>query len=364
MDRLIETFCALVAVDSPSYGERMMCEELRRRLAELGIQAHEDDSARTSGSECGNLCAFVPGEGEPLLLSAHMDTVSPACGKRAVVHDDGTITSAGETVLGADCLAGVSVILEVLARLKERGAPHRPIELVFDTAEEAYCIGIQSFNFSTVRSKEVYVLDLDGPVGRAAWQAPTMISFRAEFAGRSTHAAFSPELGVHALKAACLGASRVPCGRAGETTVNLGTIHGGKADNVVPDLCVLTGEVRSFSDPAARQKLAEIEAIFCRAAEQTGAKLSFSSTDLCSAYHTAPESRPVQAYSRACRAAGIEPQFVSTYGGSVNNHFAAHGIEGLVIAAGMNNCHGVHEYTSCRELARAAQIVEALVCGI
>ena len=363
MSRLTETFCALVRIDSPSYRERVMCEELKRRLAALGVESWEDDSAPRSGSVCGNLCAFVPGEGEPLLLSAHMDTVEPACGKRAVVHEDGTITSAGDTVLGADCLAGVSVILEVLARLKESGREHRPIELVFDTAEEAYCIGIQAFDFSAVRSREVYVLDLDGPVGRAAWQAPTMLSFRAEFTGRSTHAAFSPELGIHALRAACIGASRIACGRVGETTVNLGTIHGGTADNVVPDRCVLTGEVRSFSDPAAREKLSQIEQTLHDAARELGAGFAFSHTDLCSAYRTPDSSAAVRNFRRACRAAGVEPQMVSTYGGSVNNHFAAHGIEGLVVAAGMNNCHGVREFTSEQQLETAAAIVEALVTG-
>ena len=98
-----------------------------------------------------------------------------------------------------------------------------------------------------------------GPVGNAAYQAPSIVSFRAEFTGRAAHAAFSPEEGLHAIKAAAEAVSRIDCGRVGDLTVNVGTITGGTADNVVPETCVLTGEVRGFDHPLVLQKLAEIE---------------------------------------------------------------------------------------------------------
>ena len=128
----------------------------------------------------------------------------------------------------------------------EDGTPHRPIELLFDAAEESYCTGIQKFDFSRLRAKTAYVFDLSGPVGNAAYQAPSIVSFRAEFTGRAAHAAFSPEEGLHAIKAAAEAVSRIDCGRVGDLTVNVGTITGGTADNIVPETCVLTGEVRGF----------------------------------------------------------------------------------------------------------------------
>ena len=73
------------------------------------------------------------------------------------------------------------------------------------------------------------------------------MSFRAEFTGRAAHAAFSPEEGTAlAIKAAAGAVSRIDCGRVGDLTVNVGTITGGTADNIVPETCVLTGEVRGF----------------------------------------------------------------------------------------------------------------------
>ena len=50
-----------------------------------------------------------------------------------------------------------------------------------------------------------------------------------------------------------------------------------------------------------------------------------------------------------------------TYGGSDNNHFCLHGLQGLVVAPGMNSCHSCQEYTSVDELTRAAKLAEALI---
>ena len=155
-DRLAATFAALVAIDSPSYGERQMADELTRRLRALGLTVEEDDAAERIGGTSGNLYSFLPGTLDlpPLLLCAHMDTVAPANGKRAVREPDGRIHSAGDTVLGADDLAAVAIILEVLEALAESGAPHRPVEVLFSASEETYCVGASAFDFSRVRSRE------------------------------------------------------------------------------------------------------------------------------------------------------------------------------------------------------------------
>ena len=138
-ERITELFCSLTAIDSESFHEKAMAEHLRALLAELGIAAEMDESAKTTGSNCGNLFARVPGTGDkmketPLLFLAHMDTVAPGNGKHAVIHEDGTITSDGTTVLGADDLSAVAAILEALRELKEENLPHRPLEILFTTA--------------------------------------------------------------------------------------------------------------------------------------------------------------------------------------------------------------------------------------
>ena len=68
-----------------------------------------------------------------------------------------------------------------------------------------------------------------------------------------------------------------------------------------------------------------------------------------------------QLFFGACARAGLEPRMTVTYGGSDNNHFCLHGLQGLVVAPGMNSCHSCQEYTSVDELTRAAKLAEALI---
>ena len=136
-ERLLGAFRELVSIDNPTLRERGVCDHLLRRYAALGIRLQEDGTGAAIGGNAGNLYAFAPGDEAlaPILLSAHMDAVTPACGKKAVLHPDGRITSDGTTVLGADDLSDLCAILEAVTSVLEDGRPHRPIELLFDAAE-------------------------------------------------------------------------------------------------------------------------------------------------------------------------------------------------------------------------------------
>ena len=132
-DRLVRTFQELVSIDSPSFDERRMADELAGRLKELGFAVSEDGAGEYYGGTAGNLYAYREGTlpGEPLLFSTHMDTVEPARGKRAVLRGDGRIESGGDTVLGADCMTGTAALLEALAELKEEGKDFEEVSFDF-----------------------------------------------------------------------------------------------------------------------------------------------------------------------------------------------------------------------------------------
>ena len=138
--RIRAEFGELARIDSESFGERELADRLKEKLAELGIQAKEDDTAEKIGGNAGNLFGRLKGglSGTPILLSGHMDTVAPGIGKKPVFHEDGTITSDGTTVLGADDLTGVIAILEGIRAVQDAGIPHRDIEILFAAAEEPF----------------------------------------------------------------------------------------------------------------------------------------------------------------------------------------------------------------------------------
>ena len=52
----------------------------------------------------------------------------------------------------------------------------------------------------------------------------------------------------------------------------------------------------------------------------------------------------------------VDGELVETYGGSDQNNFARHGIEGLVVASAMHEVHTTNEYTCVDELVKVAEL--------
>ena len=362
--RLLKTFSELVAIDSPSFGERGVADYIRDKLQKLGISCIEDNAGAKIGGNCGNLFARVPGDSQkaPLLFCTHMDTVEPSKGKRAVVHPDGTVTSAGDTVLGADDFAGVAAILETLERLKEERAPHPPVELLFTVAEEPYCTGVRYFDFTQCAAKTGFVLDLTGPVGTAAIAAPTILSFSLTVEGRAAHAGFAPEAGVNAVEIAAKCLAQLPKGRLNSgTTLNFGVISGGKAANIVPERCVVTGEIRSAQHERALAVFDTVCAVFASESKSCGARFTSTQDIPLRAYRAAEDGDAVRRFRRACGKLSLPVRLIETFGGSDNAALQAHGIDGIVAANAMFNCHAVDEYTTAAELEKAATLVYHLI---
>lgn len=361
--RLINLFCELVSIDSPSLHERQMCDAIKSKLSELGIEATEDSVGEIIGGNSGNLYAYIDGglDETPILFSSHMDTVEPSHGKKAIVHADGKITSDGTTVLGSDDLGGVCSIIEALRTLKETGEKFRPIELLFTVSEETHCSGAKHAPFDKIKSKECYVFDLSGDIGLASNKAPTILMYTVTLHGRAAHAAFKPENGIHALKCAADIISKIRCGKYDGVTVNIGTIQGGTATNVVAEHTVFTGEVRSFDNALAKAKLDEIIEIINSTAASYGAEVKIDAETCVEAYNV-DENHPVAVrFGKACNAIGITPELVETYGGSDNNRFVPMGINGLVVSCGMNNCHSCDEYTTVGHLVKSAELALELM---
>ena len=93
-ERLLQTLTDLIRIDSPTGEEDDIDRDVSKRLESLGFHVHHDGFK--------NIIATLPGEGEPLLLSAHMDTVEPGRGIKPVLDGD-VLRSDGTTILGGDC---------------------------------------------------------------------------------------------------------------------------------------------------------------------------------------------------------------------------------------------------------------------
>lgn len=362
--RLIERFCTLVAVDNPSYRERAMADTVARMLTELGVSFAEDDAAAVLGADAGNLIATIPGtlDGPAVGFCAHLDSVAPACGKRAVVAPDGVIRSAGDTVLGADDLSAVAALLEAICVLKENKIAHRPIELIFTVCEEPYTKGSRALDLSRIAAQEIFVPDLTGAVGTAALAAPTILALKVRVSGRAAHAGFAPEQGIHAIAVAAHALTRCTLGHVDEdTTVGFGIIRGGTACNAVPAECELEGEIRGYDDSRVWEECKRLQEIFEQEAAAFGATVTFSVEERTRAYEVACESPIVARFSRACEKVGVPFCAVRTFGGSDANTFAAAGKDTLVIANAMSDIHSTKEYTTADEMLRLTALLLELM---
>jgi tripeptide aminopeptidase len=363
-ERLIQTFSELVLIDNPSLSERLVCDYITLRLNELGFDVHEDSVGAELGGNSGNLYGFLPGDEslEPLLFSAHMDTVEPSRNKQAVFHEYGIITSNGTTVLGADALAGIAAILEAITTIKKNNLSHRPIELLFFVAEEIYGLGSNVFDYSILKSKESYTLDLSGKVGSAAFKAPSLISFDITVIGKSRHAGISLKDDMHVIAITSEAITKIKMGKVGdESTCNIGVIQGGLAPNIVPNSCKVKGEIRSYSHEKAIKLVSETIEIFSKVAKKHGARIKSESKVHIMAYETPLNHSVVKRFQNACKELNILPILHPTLGGSDNNNMEKHGINGLVLATAMNNPHSCEEYSSVSELEKITKIVIKLM---
>ncbi len=363
-ERVVREFCELVAIDSPSYEERAITDVLRKKLEAAGFLVKEDEAASKTGGSAGNLYAFLDGglDAEPILFCGHTDTVEPSRGKKAVLHEDGKITSTGETVLGGDDLCGITEILEGVRHLKEEKIPFRPVEIILMAAEEVFGKGAKAYDYEGwgFRSREVYVLDLSGPVGSAALSAPSLIGWEARITGKAAHAGFAPETGVNAIKAASDAIAALTPGWIGDdTTMNIGSVQGGEANNIVPEKCVVKGEVRSLDHEKALAVLDRIRAAFTEHAGS--ATVDFLLDPHLTAFHT-PEDHPVvRRFKRACERLGLPGRTTVTLGGSDNNILVQHGLTGIVLSCGMREVHSTREYTLAEDLMQGAALVAELL---
>lgn len=368
-NRIRELFEELVSIDSVSFSERQMADYLTKILKEMKFEVFEDSAGELYGGNAGNLYGFLKGtvQGTSTLFVAHMDTVHPGVSKKAVFHEDGKITSDGTTVLGSDDVAGIVEILEGIRCLQEQNIPHGDIEILFPIAEELYDKGSKVFDFSVVKSKQGYVLDFSGHVGKAALRAPSIVSFRVEIKGKASHAGFAPEKGINAIALMAEGISKVRQGRLeDETTLNIGLIHGGSMTNIISENCVCEGEIRGYHHERVMELLEETKQIFENVIETAqgpnkNAELLFSHEINIKAYAVEKNSGVVQRFCRACEKIGVEPELTETFGGSDNNVIVNQGIDGVVLSCGMNNAHSVHEYIEMEDLVKGAALVKELI---
>ena len=361
-DALLRLFLDLVGTPSPSGSERAVADRVLAWLHEVGLQPREDASAEATGAGSGNIFVALPGRGEgtPVVLCAHMDTVAVS-GPIQPLVEGGVVRSAGDTILGADDKTAVAALLALLAELAV-GPPACRVEALFTTCEEVGLRGAKAFDLGVSQAAAGFVLDGPGPLGELIVAAPAQKSITATFKGMAAHAGIEPECGRSAIVAAARSVAGMPLGRIDEvTTANIGVIEGGVAINIVPEVCVVKGEARSRDAARLAEQVQHMIDAIALGATEAGVDVTTEVVDEYAAFSLPEDCLPARIAAAALRHIGLEPHFTGTGGGSDANIFNARGLPSVKLSAGYAKAHTTDEYMPLERLGQALRLVRALV---
>jgi tripeptide aminopeptidase len=360
--RLLEDFVRLCEIESPSKAERQVADVVRAELQSLGLHVEEDDSARDTGSDAGNLLARIPGpDGRPtILLCAHLDTV-PLSAPVEVVQDNGVLSNRNDAILGADNKAAVATVLGTVRRLVADGSPVG-VEILFTTCEELALAGAKAFERGRLRSDFGYVFDHASPVGELVLSSPTYYRLELDFRGQAAHAGIRPEAGRNAIAAAARAVMAMKLGRLDEaTTANVGQIEGGSAANVVAERCRVVLETRSLDDSRAGDVVGSMVDAATEAASDSECDVETTVERLFRGYRLQRTAPVVEIAARALESCGIEPQYINTGGGSDANVLIAAGLPVLNLANGTERNHEPDESVTVDALETILDVTLAIV---
>lgn len=357
--RLIDLFLEVAKINALSGNEKPIADYIKSFLSELGYKVSEDNSRDFTNSNTGNLICKI-GSGGKFVMLSHMDTARPTEKVKPIILDD-RITSSGDTVLGVDNRAGVSVLLYTLEKIAKKNIPVKDFTVAFTTCEETTLFGSKNLGVNG-EIKHGFIFDSGYRPGSFIFSACGAIGLKIKIIGKASHSGISPEKGINSMQVAAKAISQLQLGRIDEeTTMNIGLLKSGSAVNVIPELTELEGEVRSFNLKKAEENFNFLVNIFKSEAEKVGAKVEINYFWDFMPY-TIPETSYVfKETARVISKVGLTPTPKISLGGSDANSLNGRGIESINLGIGAQNPHSNDEFIFIEDLIKSAEIALELV---
>lgn len=239
----------------------MQVFELTRRLIDIEsitpnegdvgdfLHSHLSDLAARSGGEIERMAVEPRRDnifvrfGEPdVVLSTHMDTVPPFIASR---EDDGVIWGRGACDTKGIIASMITAAEELLA------TGRRNFGLLFVVGEERNSAGARMAAQNPRGSK--HIINGEPTENLLALGSKGALRFEVIARGRMAHSAY-PELGESAISKLLDSLSRIrkvsmpSDATLGPSTLNIGTITGGRAPNVIPDYAMAEVFIRVVGD--------------------------------------------------------------------------------------------------------------------
>jgi len=350
VERMVRNLCEMVQIPSESSEEENFIKYLSMKFADdLGANCHIDDY--------GNLIAKIPACScsslAPLFFAMHADTVKPGKGIQPKVLD-GFVSSSGNTILGADCKAGIAEFIEAV----QSANYFPPLEVVITREEEIGFGGAKNLDFNLITAKQGFLLDMDA-LDAIVIGGPSHMLIDIEITGKGAHSGMEPEKGISAIKAASLAIATLKDGRIDpETTANFGIIQGGLIRNGVPEKCTIKAEVRSLNHEKCIALSNTYKEVFEVIAHSIGAKAEVN-LNLAYKANRIPEDSPmVKIASKALESVGIHPRTVVITGGLESAIYNEKGIQTVPLGNGVKDEHSTSERIAISDMKTVVQVLQ------
>ena len=353
----------LVETESPSSNKAavdrvaaIVAEECRSLGAEVTVHPCAE-----AGDQL--VAKFPGGQGKPVILLSHMDTVFPL-GTLARMpfysRDDKTY---GPGVL--DMKGGIVIALGAIRALQRAGlSASHPLVAVFTSDEEVGSLASRALIEQTCQGADVvFVLEsglLDGSL--KTWRKGVG-DFLVRVKGRASHAGGDHEKGRNAIEEMAHQVLNIQkmtdYGRG--TTLNVGVIRGGTVPNVVPDACEAEVDLRVLQ-PGEAERIQQAMLALRPVLEGTSVEVSGSLNRPPMPYNEISRAAFARAASIAAASLGIELKAGGSGGGSDGNFVAPLGVPVLDgMGAVGAEYHSEREFIFTESLVERARLLAALL---
>lgn len=361
--RVLDEFINLVKIDSLSLEEERVFDYILQRVKDKNLEISlRKYFIEEIGKGSANLIIKIPAnsaKAKSIFFDAHVDTVEPGRGIEPVIEDD-RIKSSGNTILAADDKSAVASMLVAIDEIIRENFLHGDLFFLFTSAEEIGLMGIKNLDISDIKADFGFVLDSHGSVGRIITKAPFHYKYNIRVVGKAAHAGIEPEKGINAIKIASKIVSKLPQGRINRNTVaNVGTIDGGKATNIIPDECIITGEFRSHMMENIERLKKMVEELVARN-KKFAVDIELDIKELYKGFCFKKSDEIIKFAIRAIKEIGLTPVLEETCGGSNTNIYNENGIYSINLSTGMQNLHSTEEYIEISEMEKLTRLILTL----
>lgn len=347
-DEAVRTFIELVTISSPTGQTEEFQRYLEGRLESFGLVGGRD----AHGNIHYKTRVFDPRRS--LLLTTHVDTVSPGEGIVPVVRD-GWIRSSGSTILGADPKAGIAAVLLMLDYFQKKKMPLKNIELIFSNNEEE---GDHTLNYAQPSSRKAIVLDNGAPIEEVEYRWPFAKVFFVEVYGRKEiHAQHFYNRGANAIVALSEMICRLPWGFYKKGCVaNTGIIQGGRSTTLVPDYASLKGNIYCFKASDLSSYINKVRRIIERTDEKYGTRTKLLELENYRGAKTSLNSSFIEQLKSTYRKHGVRIRFCERLLINCNNCLPK-GVQSVNVGLGHTNIHTINEKLSIKDFTSFTQIL-------